>query len=88
MNINKVFSELKIDNEVWDAVSQGWEESIAAKPDHVPEFLCPERFKETREYCGLEPEVDCVLEETAKIIIDNPALLAFTWHFYYRHHGS
>lgn len=62
-----------------------WEEAISSLPDDKqPDFLNPASFKCNREFCGLEPELDVVLEQTAQAIMADPALLALVWYCYRR----
>jgi len=56
---------------------------MAAMPTDVPEFLLPSRFRAYREYCRMEPTADAVLEDAARRIVDDPALLRLVWHCYH-----
>lgn len=57
-----------------------WDESTAALTPGLPSFLDPAEFTISREYCGLEPEVDPLLAETARQIAADPALRLLAWH--------
>ena len=59
-----------------------WEASEATFPGKRPSFLTPAEFKASREWSGLGPEIDPILEETADRIAANPALLRLAWHGY------
>lgn len=66
----------------FEAVQEGWEESVASLPATVPSFLTPDEFRASREWTGLGPEWDAPLEEAAQRIVANPALLPLIWHGY------
>lgn len=67
-----------------EALSPGWEESLAAMPAGIPGFLRPENFIESARFCGLSKDLDQLLISTAKQICEDSALLQLCWHCFYQ----
>ena len=65
-----------------EALLPNWEESEAAFPSDLPSFLTPKEFGLSREWSGLGPEADPVLDAAAHRIAASPALLHLAWHGY------
>ena len=82
MKLEKVLADLNFNmsQDALASIQPFWEEAISSLPDKQPDFLNPASFKCNREFCGLEPELDMVLEQTARAIMADPALLALVWY--------
>jgi hypothetical protein len=70
-------------------VRPAWDESMSRLLAGRPSFLSPEEFNISREWSGFDQSVERALEETARRIADDPALLRLAWHGYRRaYHGA
>ncbi len=65
-------------------VQRGWEPSMAALPQDVPEFLKDSGWQEYSRWCGFGAEMDEALGRVASVVRGNPALLRLAWHGYWR----
>ncbi len=83
MNIKEIADKFGI-TENLEAVSPGWEESLAARPAGIPDFLKPENFITSARFCGIVPDIDHALISTAKTICADGSLLKFCWHCFYQ----
>ena len=81
MQLNEVLSRLR-EPDAREALRPHWDESEATFPDHLPSFLTPAEFKRSREWGGFGPEVEPILERTARRIASDPVLLHLAWHGY------
>ena len=66
--------------EALDVFRPHWEESVAALGKGAPLFLQPSECQSHREWCGFGPEADPLLQETARRILEDPALTLLAWH--------
>jgi hypothetical protein len=79
MNLNEILARVQEPDSL-AALEPHWEESVATLPPGVPSFLDPAEIRVSREYCGFGPEVEPVLQETARRIAADPALRSLAWH--------
>ena len=79
MNVESALAELHEEHTA-DAVRPHWEESCASLPAGTPSFLSRGEFAASRQWCGLGPDADPALAETARRILASPALLRLAWH--------
>lgn len=70
------------EEDCFEAMQEGRQEFEATLPATIPAFLTPARFRVSREWAGLEPEMDRALEAVAQQIVANPALLYLARHGY------
>jgi hypothetical protein len=81
MTLKKLLAQVQ-ESDSLEAMQPHWEESVATLGQRVPSFLDPAEFTVSREYGGFGPDVDPVLDETARRIADDPALRHLAWHCY------
>jgi hypothetical protein len=62
-----------------EVLAPSWDESEATLPD-APAFLQPEAVSYHREFAGLGPGDDAVLQDVAARVRATPALLHLAWH--------
>ncbi len=67
-----------------DAVRPAWDESMSLLPAGRPSFLTPAEFNSSREWSGFSKSIEPALEDAARRIADDPALLRLAWHGYRR----
>src|ERR1700740_1591640 len=79
MKLEKILAEIKEPDSL-EVLQPHWDESVAMLGQGLPSFLDPTEFTVSREYCGFGPEVDPLLEETARRIARDPALRPLAWH--------
>src|SRR5437660_179561 len=79
MELEKVLNQIQEPGAL-EVLQPHWGESVAMLGEGVPPFLDPAEFLVSREYCGFGPEVDPLLEETARRIARDPALRHLAWH--------
>jgi hypothetical protein len=88
MNIKEIAGKFGITENI-EAVFTGWEESLAAMPAGIPEFLRPETFITSARFCGFTPDIEPALISTAEHICKDSTLLQLCWHcFHQLTHGS
>ena len=78
MALSEVLNQLRL-AEAEEVLAPYWDESEASLPD-APDFLQAEAVRFNREFVGLGPEADALLEEVAARIRATPALLHLAWH--------
>lgn len=79
MDARAILSQLD-EPECYDAISPGWERSLASLPPAGPQFAHPKQLLEYRELAGIEPLVDEELLACGAIVQSSPALGALIWH--------
>ena len=79
MRIEEVLAQLDL-SDALELIQPHWEETQASLPSSPPAFLDPAEFKANREYAALDPQLDPLLEETARRVRHSPALLRLAWH--------
>ncbi|OGV53669.1 MAG: hypothetical protein A2017_03700 [Lentisphaerae bacterium GWF2_44_16] len=84
MKLDDVLSALKVNGGFREAVAPGWEKSMEEFPVGIPSFLCADEYKPIREYCGMKPEADDVLDKLSARIAEKKELLLLAWHCYYQ----
>jgi len=72
------------ESEGLDNVAQFWEESGRAMPGERPRFLEESEWRESREWAGIDEEIDAILRRTADKIVESSASLRLAWHCYWR----
>lgn len=83
MKLEEVLSALQ-EMPALEEVRPAWEESMSLLPPGLPSFLTPGEFSSSREWSGFSKSVEPALEEAARRIADDPALLRLAWHGYRR----
>ncbi|MFA6293636.1 MAG: hypothetical protein WC637_17750 [Victivallales bacterium] len=83
MNINEIADKFGI-TERLESFSPGWEESIAAMPAGIPDFLKPETFITSARFCGFASDIEPTLVSTAEQICGDNALLHLCWHYFHQ----
>lgn len=59
-----------------------WDDSQAILPAEGPEFLQPAHYLANRRRVGLPDELDPLLQQTAELIMADPAMRRLFWHCY------
>ncbi|MGD1002365.1 MAG: acyltransferase domain-containing protein [Candidatus Brocadiia bacterium] len=83
MKLEKVLSALQ-EMASLEAVRPAWDESMSLLPAGRPSFLTPAEFSSCREWSGFSKSVEPALEDAARRIAEDPALLRLAWHGYRR----
>ena len=83
MKLEEVLSALQ-EMASLEAVRPAWDESMSLLPEGRPSFLTPAEFSSSREWSGFSKSVEPALEDAARRIADDPALLRLAWHGYRR----
>jgi hypothetical protein len=65
-------------------LSKFWKESASIDPSEIFHFLDTPQWRESREWGGIDAELDEALDRTAKRIKQSPELLRLFWHCYWR----
>lgn len=79
MSLEQILAQIQ-EAESLEALAPHWDESMAALGESALSFLDPAEFTISREYCGFGPEVDPLLEATARRIAQDPALRHLARH--------
>ena len=79
-DLKSVIQELNFPENLMPIIGDGWQQSMDAACDDIPEFLCPEQYTLARQACSIDAQVDEALHQTAKLITASPALTALAWH--------
>ncbi|MAX25379.1 MAG: hypothetical protein CMJ19_12835 [Phycisphaeraceae bacterium] len=87
-DLKSVIQELNFPENLMPIIGDGWQQSMDAACDDIPEFLCPEQYTLARQACSIDAQVDEALHQTAKLITASPALTALAWHAYYQNFMS
>ncbi len=61
-----------------EEIFPGWDDTFKAVPDGVPDFLKPEYFIPSSQFCGLDQETEDCLKSTAEKICGDKVLLALS----------
>ena len=80
MDLKEILIAIGEDESI-EVVRPDWEESIATFPSGTPTFLEKTQYRESREWCGLDAELDSFLDAAAKKTITTPALARLAWHW-------
>jgi hypothetical protein len=80
MTLTDVLEQLQIPT-AHDLLLPHWEESMACMPEEIT-FLTSEVICESRTWSGLQDDEEPLLLETAKTIVEHPALRCLAWHCY------
>ena len=83
MKLEEVLSALQ-EMAALEEVRPTWDESMSLLPAVRPSFLTPDEFSSSREWCGFSKSVEPALEDAARRIADDAALLRLAWHGYRR----
>ncbi len=81
MRLEDVLQKLN-EPQALEALQPHWAESVATLDGRTPFFLQPDAFTAGREWCGFGREADPSLRETARRIVEDPALTLLAWHCY------
>ena len=87
MKLDRVVEELQIVNGA-DGLEEGWEQSQAAMPDGLPEFLTPESVHIACEAAYIPDEWVGTLLHAAEAIASSEAATAIAWHARYWMHEA
>jgi hypothetical protein len=79
MKLEEILAQVQ-ESDSLEVLRPHWDESVATLGQGLPSFLDPDEFTVSREYCGFGPDVDPLLEETARRIARDPALRHLAWH--------
>ena len=83
MKLEEVLSALQEMAAIED-VRPGWDESMSLLPAGLPSFLTPAEIRSSRECSGFSESVEPTLEDAARRIAEDPALVRLAWHGYRR----
>lgn len=81
MRLEDVLARIR-QSEALEVLRPHWDDSVASLEDDVPFFLTAEEIKRNREWGGLSPETDDLLQKAAHVIREEPALRGLAWHCY------
>ncbi|MCF6177615.1 MAG: acyltransferase domain-containing protein [Victivallaceae bacterium] len=82
MKLSEVLKTIKIDKSYHNVLEPNWEISVDTVPVKPPAFLTENGIKATVENCQIDQVTAILLQEIAVVVLANPALTLFAWHFY------
>ncbi|MBA4389170.1 MAG: hypothetical protein C0404_14450 [Verrucomicrobia bacterium] len=68
------------EQESFEAVKPGWDESMRTLPETTPLFLDRGHFRTSREWCGLDASIEPLLDAASTRIMEDGNLFCLAWH--------